>query len=136
MNTEQLKKTIQSAEGLSLKPYLDTTGNLTIGFGRNLTGRGITQKEASYLFENDLQEAILATLRIFPQLQSFSESRQCALIEMCFNLGEAGLARFVNMKAAIQRGDWNVAAKEALDSRWAKQVGQRAERIARMIRVD
>ena len=41
-------------EGLRLKPYQDTIGKLTIGYGRNLDDRGISKEEAEYLLRNDI----------------------------------------------------------------------------------
>jgi lysozyme len=53
---------------------------------------------------------------------------------MCFNMGPGNLAKFQNMIAALEAQDYDLAAAEALDSRWAKQVGQRAERLAQRLR--
>ena len=59
--------------------------------------------------------------------------RQLALMSMAFNLGAPRLGGFRRMRAAIQSGDWHQAAREALDSRWASQVGTRAGEIADML---
>jgi lysozyme len=53
---------------------------------------------------------------------------------MCFNMGEGNLKKFKNMIAAIEALDMDQAAEEALDSRWAQQVGQRANRLAEKLR--
>ena len=62
------------------------------------------------------------------------EPAQRALANMAFNLGVPRLSQFKNMLSALEKGDYNVAAKEALDSNWAKQVGDRANRIAKVFR--
>jgi len=53
---------------------------------------------------------------------------------MAFNLGGPRLAGFTRLRAAVRRGDWQAAAAEALDSRWATQTGHRATEIAAMLR--
>jgi lysozyme len=117
-------------EGLRLKPYLCTAGRTTIGVGRNLDDVGITEAEALYLLENDIGAAIRVCRRLFPTWDSMTDARQEALANMAFNLGEAGLSKFKQMRAAIEAGDWNTAAQAVLASKYAYQVGDRAKRIA------
>jgi lysozyme len=117
-------------EGLRLKPYLCPAGKTTIGIGRNLDDRGITTEEAEYLARNDIAEAIRACRRLFTAWDSMTDARQEALANMAFNLGEAGLSKFKQMRAAIDAGDWNTAAQAVLASKYAYQVGDRAKRVA------
>lgn len=117
-------------EGLSLKPYRCTSGKLTIGIGRNLDDFGITEAEAICLEENDIARAVEACRRLFPSWDSMTDARQEALANMAFNLGENGLAKFKQMRAAIEAGDWHTASQAVLSSRYAYQVGDRAKRIA------
>lgn len=109
-------------EGLRLKPYRDTVGKLTIGVGRNLDDKGITEQEATYLLRHDIDETWNALGKI-PAFKSLSRQRQAALVDMAFNLGIAGLMGFKRMWAALEAGDFETAAAEMLDSKWAKQVG-------------
>jgi len=53
---------------------------------------------------------------------------------MAFNLGVAGLLGFKKMIVALKNGNYQLAAKECLDSRYAKEVGARAKRVAETIR--
>lgn len=131
--SEQIDDWIKKHEGLRLKPYLDTVGKLTIGYGRNIDDLGITLEEAEFLLQNDLK-------RCRQQLAPFSwyvnqpKNVQDALLNMCFNIGISRLLGFRKMIVALTVKDYTKAAIEALDSKWATQVGQRAKDVALMIR--
>jgi len=125
---------IKKHEGLKLKPYICLAGKLTIGYGRNLEDKGISGKEAHYMALNDIMECIGDLIRIFPEWGNFSVNRQAALIDMVYNLGAAGFARFRNTIAFILERDWDQAAGEMLRSQWAKQVGNRAIELSKMVR--
>jgi lysozyme len=121
-------------EGLELHPYVDTVGKLTIGYGRNLDDKGISQQEAVTLLENDVTEAIQEALRAFPWLPKLDEARAAVIVEMVAHLG---LPRFLGFKKALSAcavSDWETAAKELLDSTWRTQVGARAYRLAEQLR--
>ena len=123
-------------EGLRLKPYRCTAGKLTIGFGRNLDDNGISEAEAYTMLNNDLFRAECDVCRLIGDniYETLSLNRRAALLDFVFNLGYSRAAGFRNALAAIQRGEFEEAAKHMLDSKWAKQVGQRAHTVARMIR--
>ena len=123
-------------EGLRLKPYRDTVGKLTIGVGRNLDDVGISEDEAFYKLENDIQKAIQDATDIFGTSVwlSLDEIRQAVIIDMLFNLGKPRFLTFRKFIQAVKEGDFEKAAKEMFDSRWAKQVKDRAERLAYMMR--
>lgn len=120
-------------EGERLKPYRCTAGKLTIGVGRNLEDRGITAEESAYLLGNDIDRFTTELLRALPWVAQLDEVRQRVLLDMAFNLGLAGLLGFKNTLATIKAGDYQKAAAMMLDSKWAGQVGQRAERLSRMM---
>lgn len=120
-------------EGERLKPYRCTAGKLTIGVGRNLDDRGITREEAAFLLENDIKRGEAELLRALPWVGQLDEVRQRVLLDMVFNMGLAGVLAFKNTLATIQAGDYQRAASMMLDSKWARQVGQRAERLSRMM---
>ncbi len=121
-------------EGLRLKPYRCPAGKLTIGIGRNLDDRGISEQEAAVLCRNDIDGAERDLDRNVPWWRELSAVRQMALVDMCLNLGWPRLSGFKRMLAALERTDYETAADEMLDSKWARQVGVRAVRIADMIR--
>jgi len=125
---------IKRHEGFRLKPYRCTAGKLTIGYGRNLDDVGINEIEAEFLLSSDVRQATNDTQDIFPEILEYSQNRQMALINMCFNLGKTRLKKFKCMIMAIEKGYWETAADEAMDSRWYKQVGIRAVEIVDLLR--
>jgi lysozyme len=133
MNRELLTAELTRDEGVMLKPYRDTVNVLTIGVGRNLDN-GISEEEAVYLLNNDIDTAVKELDRVFPWWSEMPEAAQRALANMAFNLGLPRLANFTNMIDHLKAGRYYAAASEAMDSKWAKQVGPRAERIADLFR--
>lgn len=129
---DALRQQLIHHEGLRLKAYRDSVGILTIGIGRNLEDRGITEAEARYLLDNDINACIndLLTFAWFPDLDPV---RQRVFVDLCFNLGVKRLREFTKMLDAAARQDWPLAARELLDSRYAEQVGQRAQTLAAML---
>lgn len=134
MELDSLKSELIRDEDLKLKPYTDTKGKVTIGIGRNLDDVGLSTEEAHYLCENDIGRVLSDLDRNMPWWRNLSENRQRALANMVFNLGWPRFAGFQKMIAALGDDDYERAAAEALDSKWAGQVGPRADRIAAMIR--
>ncbi len=120
-------------EGVRLKPYMDTVGKLTIGIGRNLTDVGISEAEAEILLRNDIATAELLLDRGIPWWRTLDEERQLVLVNMAFNLG-AGLFGFTNTLAAVQNHEWEAAALAMSHSKWAEQVGLRADRLIERMR--
>ena len=106
----------------------------TIAYGRNLTDRGLSESEAETLLFNDVQDAIKELDNNLPFFENLTENRRNALIDMRFNLGLTRFMGFKKMLTALERKDYETAAIEAINSRWAKQVGARAERDAKMIK--
>lgn len=131
---DQLRQVVMTDEGLRLKPYTDTVGKLSIGYGRNLIDVGISQVEARQLLDHDLETAISALTRAYPLVETLSPARQIVLASMCFNLGIGRLSTFRKMWASLMAQDYDAAAVEMLDSEWASQVGARASRLAEAMR--
>lgn len=117
-------------EGMRQKPYRDSVGKLTIGIGRNLDDRGLSNDECLELLSNDIDLAVSELTAVLPEWRLLDEPRGRALVNMMFNLGRPKFCEFTRMIAAIRRHDFEEAAREAKDSKWAKQVGTRAVRIA------
>ena len=120
-------------EGMRLKPYRCTEGKLTIGVGRNLDDKGISKEEALFLLRNDIV-TVTTQLQKYDWYINADPIRRKVLIDMAYNLGITGLLQFRRMIAALERGDYEGAADQMLDSRWAEQVGYRAVRLAEMMR--
>ncbi len=134
MNSRRLARQLIQDEGLRLKPYRCTAGRLTIGVGRNLDDRGITEDEALLLLENDIKSFWEQLTHAQPWIESAPEEVQEALLNMAFNLGLGGLLGFKDTLALLQTGDYRQAARAMLESHWARQVGARATRLADMVR--
>ena len=131
----RIKTQLVRHEGLKLKPYRCTAGKLTIGIGRNLEDRGITQKEAYAMLERDILDCEQWLIDEIPDIyNNLDEVRQSVLLNMCFNLGIKGLFGFNNTLSFIAAGVWEKAANGMLASKWAKQVGRRAIELAEMMR--
>lgn len=120
-------------EGVRLTPYRDTEGLLTIGIGRNLDQVGISKAEADYLLDNDVARAKIALNQAFPFTANLDEARRAVFINMTFNMGIHRLKGFVNTMAAAERQDWPAVAAGIRASKYAQQVGARAERLAKQI---
>ena len=134
MMTGNLRAMLIRHEGVRLKPYKDSVGKLTIGIGRNLDDKGITQSEAELMLTHDIQEVEEEAFRLKWFLK-LNEVRQDVILNMLFNLGTTRLLGFKKMIAAIERGDYERAADEMMDSKWASQVGSRATELAHMMKV-
>lgn len=129
---EQLKR----HEGVSKWAYEDHLGYITVGVGRCLDpeiGLGLSDKEIDYLLMNDIERCYkeLECLSWFPDLDPV---RQEALVNMVFNLGLTRFLQFKKTLAYLAEGKYPQAADEMLDSKWARQVKNRAIEISEMIR--
>lgn len=131
--TDKLTDMLIDHEGMRRKPYRCTAGKLTIGVGRNLDDRGISPDEAMYMLANDIRDSRRELSAAFPWFDKLDEVRQAVLIDMCVNLGLSRLQGFRNTLALIGVGKYEAAAQEMLDSKWAEQVGRRAQRLSRMM---
>ena len=123
-------------EGVRSHVYLCSAGYETLGVGRNISesGLGLSDVGIEYLLNNDIKrvrEELEDTYFWFPAL---NEARQDAMIDICFNLGLTRLRGFVKAIEAMSREQFDIAADEFMDSRWATQVGNRAVEVTEMIR--
>lgn len=130
MDIAKLKAELTRDEGYRKLPYKDTVGKLTIGVGRNLDDVGLSAPEIDILLTNDIKRVASELSAAFPWFDGLPDARQRVLANMCFNLGITRLRGFKKTLAAMQSGDVETAAREMLDSTWAKQVGTRAHRLA------
>jgi lysozyme len=133
MKLDLLKEELIRDEGLKLKVYKCTAGKNSIGVGRNLDDVGISASEAAYLLQHDI-DRVIAELNIrLPWWASQSENRQRVLANMAFQMGTDGLLKFKGTLALMQAGKYDDAAKEMLNSKWARQTPNRAKRLAKMM---
>jgi lysozyme len=131
---DELRDQLIRHEGLKLKPYLCTSNKVTIGVGRNLEDVGLSKQEALYLLDNDIVRVVAESRERFPIVETLDPVRADVIFNMVFNMGVHRVALFKNMWAAIEAQDWNKAAEEMLDSKWAYQVGRRSTELANQMR--
>jgi lysozyme len=123
-------------EGFRSTAYKDTEGLLTIGIGRLIDeGGGITPEEAEFLLDNDIERCRAVLERNLHFYSKLSETRKIVLLDMYFNLGNR-LFGFKKTLKFIEEGNFAKAAEEMLDSKWAGQVGERAQRLSEMMKND
>lgn len=134
MDRDKLIQELTTDEGLHLYPYRDSVGKLTLGIGRCIEDNGITGVEALAMLDHDIDVVLTELDHRLSWWTRLSEKRQRALANMAFNLGLPRLLTFKKMLEALRNDEYDRAADEALDSKWAEQVGNRAKRIAKMIR--
>ena len=127
---EDILADLRKDEGLRLKVYTDTEGKQTIGYGHNLDALGISEHIAELILEEDFVNTLTELNKHLPWWKTLTKPQRRGLVNMAFNLGIPKLLKFKKMLAALKRGKKECAAAEAIDSKWAKQVGKRAWRIA------
>ena len=131
MNNEMIGQ-LKRHEGLSLKPYKCSADKLTIGYGRNLEAKGISETEAEYMLCNDVNSAVDSATFI-AGYAGLNDARQAVIINMIFQMGANGVSKFVKFLRAVQESNYELASKEMLDSNWAKQTPHRAMELSRQM---
>ncbi|WDE04692.1 glycoside hydrolase family protein [Thalassomonas viridans] len=132
MSIQNTVEQIKKHEGFRSHPYYCTAKKLTLGYGRNLDDVGINEQEAEILLQNDLNECKAVVKRNI-DTRYCNDAQIGVLINMAYNLGAGGLMAFKKMRACVEAGDFQGAANEMLDSRWAQQVPVRAEELAKQM---
>ena len=144
MDLEKLEAELEYDEGVKHEIYLDHLGLPTFGIGHLVreedpehgwdVGTAVSEERVSEAFQHDIGITLDDCGKIYPNFYDLNEEVQLIVANMCFNLGYPRLSGFKNMKAAVDAKDWNRAADEMLDSKWAKQVPNRAERLVTRMR--
>ena len=129
-----LVERIKKHEGFRKYPYKCPAGKLSIGYGHNLEDCGISEQEADILLNNDIAKARIELANAFPWTIGMDERRKNVLVEMVYNMGLSRFKGFKKMLVACQNGEWDKAADEMLNSKWAGQVKQRAKTLAEIMK--
>ncbi len=132
---DKLIEMIKHHEGVVAHAYKDSRGYLTIGVGRLIDkelGGGLSDDEIDYLLANDLKRC-QAEAETYPWFSDLNEPRKACIIGLLFNLGKPRWDKFVKAQARLAEGAYTECAAELLNSRWAAQVGKRAEDTAAMM---
>ena len=118
-------------EGFREHAYVDTTGHYTVGYGRRCErGAKVSQIEAEALLIIDINKARMGAAKVFTSYGSQPAHVQDVLVEICFQLGERGAAKFVKFGQAIQDCDYALASACLIDSKFHKQCKARSEALA------
>ena len=129
----RLRDSLLRYEGIRLKPYRCTQGRLTIGIGRNLDDVGISSEEAHLMLDNDIKRVKADADRELIWFDALDEVRQYVVLLMLFQLGPTTFRKFRRFIRAMDRQDYEIAAKEMLASDWAKQTPARAQELAMLM---
>ena len=122
---------IKKHEGFRQYPYKCTAGKLTIGYGRNLDDVGISKEEADYLLDMDLDKHTEELDKVITW--AVPKDVYAVLVDMHYNLGHERFMQFRKMIECLKKLDFKGAAKEMLESKWAKQVPNRAAELANIM---
>lgn len=141
MNFAELEKRVIKDEGFREEAYLDTVGVWTIGYGQTrwsdgspiFPGNRITEVDALTWLRAELWKCAMDCQHDYYSFENHDHVRQEVLVNMRYNLGRAGLAKFVKMNAAVEEYDYKQWAEEMEDSRWFRQVSLRAKRLQQMV---
>lgn len=144
---EEVKARIKAHEGYRLEPYKDTLGFLTGGWGHKiLAGEDLPTSEAGWqeLFDKDFNIALKGANSLIQEhlenkaYNELPDSKKSiihgVLIEMCFQLGQAGVGKFKNMFKALGECDFSEAALQMQDSRWNQQTPARCLELSDIIK--
>ncbi len=143
MIIQRFEKRLKLKEGLSLRPYLDSLGIWTIGYGVtswlgskvDIHWQPITIEEATVMMHHHMIVAIGDAQMFINNWSDLTDVRQEVLAEMAYQLGGPKQRRFKRLKHFIELKLWEKAAHEMLDSKWSKQTPRRCYELARMMRL-
>ena len=144
MDIEKLKEELTKDEGCKYALYNDHLGYKTFGIGHLVTkhdeeyemeiGTPVSEQRVNDCFLDDIEKVIDDCTILYDNFYELPEEVQLIIANMMFNLGRPRLTNFVRMRKAINDGDYKEAAKQMQDSRWYKQVTNRAERLCERMR--
>ena len=144
MNLDTLRKQLEIDEGIKHDIYLDHLGLPTFGIGHLITdadpesgqevGTAISDERVRQAFEADVVSVIEDCNKLYNDFDELPEEVQQIIANMMFNMGRTRLSKFRGMKRGVDNKDWNAAADEMVDSRWYRQVTNRADRLVQRMR--
>ena len=144
MDLQRLREDLEIDEGVKHEIYLDHLGYPTFGIGHLVldtdpehgqpVGTTVSNDRVIEAFESDLVGVMSDCERLYPDFGDLPEEAQQVIANMMFNMGRPRLSKFKGMKRGVDARDWNIAADEMIDSRWYRQVTNRADRLVQRIR--
>jgi lysozyme len=152
VDVKQVYEEISADEGKVLHAYLCSELHKTVGIGHKVletdaenalpihgtnddvpAEESISEGRCYELFQEDVQIAIDGCRKIYGNWEELPQEMQHVLTNMCFQLGQGGLGKFKNFKTAVEDYQWQRASEEMLDSRWASQTPERAQRLSERV---
>lgn len=130
---DKAKQMLLRHEGLRTYPYKCSEDKLTIGIGRNLEANGITEEEAMYLLDNDLDRVVKNLDKVWHAWKVMPERARLVCIDMSFQMGITGFMNFRQTRALMEMGCWLEASEELLRSKYAIQTPNRAAYNSRQL---
>jgi lysozyme len=140
MDLEILKKQLTEDEGCKYEIYLDHLGYKTFGIGHLCkatdpendleVGSEVSKERVNECFLNDIEKVIEDCTILYDDFYTLPDEAQLIVANMMFNLGRPRLTNFIRMRKAINEGNFAEAKIQMMDSKWAKQVPNRAERLS------
>ena len=144
MDIEKLREEIEYDEGNVKSIYLDHLHFPTFGIGHLVkesdpehgweVGTPVSDDRCAEAFNEDIKTVLSDCYKLYPDFDDLPEEAQRIIANMCFNLGYPRLSKFKGMKRGVDARDWNAAADEMVDSRWYRQVTNRADRLVERMR--
>ena len=144
MDLNRLREEIAADEGIKHEIYLDHLGLPTFGIGHLVTesdpehgepvGTEVSEERVVEAFDTDVEIVLDDCAKLYEDFEELPEEVQLIIANMMFNMGRPRLSKFKGMKAGVDARDWNRAADEMVDSRWYKQVTNRAQRLVDRMR--
>ena len=137
---EEVKEEIKEHEGFVPRTYKDSLGKRTIGFGHLCVepeqwddDKEYTREELERVFDKDFDEALKNAESLIGE-RSINFIAKQVIIEMVFQLGIGGVGKFKKMWSALDKEDYGEASFQMMDSLWAKQTPNRAEKLSQKMR--
>jgi len=144
MDINKLREQLKIDEGVKYEVYDDHLGYKTFGIGHLIkstdeeygvpVGTPVSEERVNSVFDKDVITYIEEATKVFGNLEEMPGEAQQVIVNMCFNMGAPRLSQFKKFIRAIHDEEWSTASIEMLDSKWANQVGERANRLSDRIK--
>jgi lysozyme len=144
VNIDQLREELKIDEGVKYEIYLDHLGLPTFGIGHlvletddehgQAVGTAVSEDRVNECFDQDVEIVLADCRQLYEDFDELPEEVQLIVANMMFNMGFPRLSKFKGMKAGVDARDWNAAADEMVDSKWYRQVTNRADRLVERMR--
>ena len=144
MNIDKLREELKVDEGVKYEIYLDHLGLPTFGIGHLVldtdpehgepVGTVFSEDRVNECFDHDVEIVLGDCRKLYEDFDELPDEVQLIIANMMFNMGRPRLSKFKGMKRGLDARDWDAAADEMVDSRWYKQVTNRADRLVERMR--